>query len=143
VQVIIRRVKGISLVGKADSDHWVPMDGPESLGGEDAGSRPIELFAIGLGGCTGMDVLSILQKKRVALDDFEMRIDVERADEHPKVFTKVHTTYVFYGNDLEEKHLARAIELSQEKYCSASKMLSQIAELTYSHEVRPPRGSRD
>jgi len=132
----IRRVSGITMVGKSDSGHWIPMDGPEHLGGADAGARPMELFIIGLGGCTGMDVLSILEKKRVKLDDFEIELDAERAPEHPKVFTKISMKYIFYGNDIPVSAVERAIELSETKYCSASEILRQSAELTTHYEIR-------
>jgi putative redox protein len=132
----IRRVNGITMVGKSDSGHWVSMDGPESLGGADAGSRPIELFLIGLGGCTGMDVLSILQKKRVKVDDFEIEIDSERASEHPKVFTQIHLKYIFYGKNIPVDAVERAIELSETKYCSASEILKKSTELVTEYEIR-------
>jgi len=132
----IRRVGGITMVGKSDSGHWVSMDGPESLGGADAGSRPMELFLIGLGGCTGMDVLSILEKKRVKLDDFEIQIDADGATEHPKVFTKIHLKYIFYGNDIPVQAVERAIELSETKYCSATEMLKKSAQIKTEYEIR-------
>jgi putative redox protein len=133
---IIKWASGITMVGKADTNVWVPMDGPEELGGSDAGVRPIELFLIGLGGCTGMDVISILQKKRLALDDFEIEIGAERAEEHPKVFTKIHLKYVVYGEGIKPKDVERAIELSEEKYCSAQAMLSPAVEISSSYEIR-------
>lgn len=132
----IRRVNGITMVGKSESGHWVTMDGPVKFGGADAGVRPMELFLIGLGGCTGMDVLSILAKKRVKLNDFEIEINADRAPEHPKVYTKIHLKYIFYGNNIPVEAVERAIELSETIYCSASEMLRQSTELTTEYEIR-------
>lgn len=132
----IRRVNGITMVGKSDSGHWIPMDGPEHLGGANAGTRPMELFMIGLGGCTGMDVLSILEKKHVKLDDFEIEVNADRATEYPKVFTKINLKYIFYGKDIPVSAVERAIELSETKYCSASEILRQSAELMTNYEIR-------
>lgn len=94
-KALVKQVKGITFVGKTDSNHWITMDGPESFGGSDAGIRPKELLMLSLGGCTGSDVASILGKKKIKLDGFEMNISADVADEHPQVFTKMHQ-YVFY-----------------------------------------------
>ena len=128
-------VKGISFVGKADSNHWVPMDGPPEFGGAEAGSRPLELLLIGLAGCTGMDVISILAKKRLPLVEFRVAAEATRAPEHPKVFTEIKISYYFRGDGLEEKDVVQAIELSQEKYCSASAMLSRAANISYDYKI--------
>jgi len=135
MRATIKRVNGITMVGKADSGVWVPMDGPETLGGSEAGPRPLELLLIGLGGCTAMDVVSILTKKRAPLDDLEIRIEADRADEHPKVFTEIRIKYIFYGTGLNPKHVEEAIALSQEKYCSASAMLRRACEIKYGYEI--------
>ncbi len=131
----IKQVRGITFAGKTDSNHWVTMDGPEQFGGSNAGIRPKELLLLGLGGCTGSDVVSILQKKRVDLKDFEINITSEMADEHPQVFTKMHIEYVFYGNDIQEKDVERAIELSQTKYCAVTKMYEQAMEVSHSYKI--------
>ncbi|RJP73599.1 MAG: OsmC family peroxiredoxin [Ignavibacteriales bacterium] len=131
----IKQVKGITFAGKTDSNHWITMDGPEEFGGSNAGIRPKELLLIALGGCTGSDVVSILQKKRTNLQDFEINVSADVADEHPQVFTKIHIEYVFYGNDLQAKDIERAIELSQTKYCSVTKMLEKAAEVTHSYKI--------
>ena len=130
------------MAGKADSGHWVPMDGSEDVGGFAGGSRPLELFLIGLGGCTGMDVLSILAKKRVKLDDFEVQIDADRADEHPKVFTAIRIVFHFYGDDLRVEELQTAVDLSEQKYCSASAMLRCACPVDVRVEIHPPRPAR-
>lgn len=131
----VKQVKGITFLGKTDSNHWVTMDGPESFGGSNAGIRPKELLLIALGGCTGSDVVTILQKKKVKLDDFEMNITADVAEEHPQVFTKINIEYVFYGKDIQQKDIERAIELSQTKYCSVTHMLNKAMPITHSFKI--------
>ena len=132
----IRWLGGLSLVGKGSTNHWIPMDSPESHGGFDAASRPLELLLIGLGGCTGMDVLSILQKKRVSIQDFQVELEAEQADEFPKVFTRVTIKFIVYGNGINPKDVERAIELSETKYCSASAMLRHSVKIETSFEIK-------
>ena len=131
----VKQIKGITLAGKTDSNHWITMDGPENFGGSDAGVRPKELILLSLAGCTGSDIVVILQKKKVKLDDFEMNITAEMADEHPQVYTKINIEFVFYGKDIQEKDVERAIELSQTKYCSVTHMLNKSVEITHSYKI--------
>jgi putative redox protein len=131
----IKQIKGISFAGKTDSNHWIVMDGPEKFGGSNAAVRPKELLLLGLGGCTGSDVVSILNKKRVKLEDFEINITSDVSEEYPQVFTKMHIEYVFYGNDISETDVERAIELSQTKYCGVTRMLGQTAEITHNYRI--------
>lgn len=131
----IKQVKGITFAGKTDSNHWVTMDGPEDFGGSDAGIRPKELLLLGLGGCTGSDVVSILNKKRIHIDDFEMNLIADTTDEHPQVFTKINIEYVFYGKDINPKDVERAIELSQTKYCGVTAMFQKAMEITYNYKI--------
>jgi putative redox protein len=138
MKVTIQRINGTALVGRGGSNHWVVMDGPEDFGGFSAGTRPMEMILIGLAGCSAMDVLSILQKKRVRLDDFSMRVEAERAEEHPKVFTKIHLHYVFTGSNIKPRDVERSIELSQDKYCGASAMLRKAAEISHDYEIKEP-----
>jgi putative redox protein len=135
MNAVIKQINGITMAGKADSNVWVTMDGPKRFGGSEAGVRPMELFLIGLGGCTGMDVISILMKKRAPLDDLEIFVEVDRADEHPKVFTEIRIKYVFHGKGLNPKHVEEAIALSQDKYCSASAMLKKACEIKHEYEI--------
>jgi len=130
----LKQVKGITFAGKTDSNHWITVDGPENFGGSDAGIRPKELLLLSLAGCTASDVVSILQKKRVKLDDFEINILAEMTEEHPKVFTKIDLEYVFYGDSIAEKDVERAIDLSQTKYCGVTAMLEKV--LTINHTYR-------
>lgn len=132
----LKWIENLSLAAKGDSNHWITMDAAPSVGGNDAGSRPMELFLMGLGGCTSMDVLSILKKKRVPLEDFELEMEVERAEDHPKVFTQIKLKFIFYGKGIKERDVLRAIELSQTKYCSASAMLKQATPIIIEHEIR-------
>ena len=134
-KAFVKHIKGVTFLGKSDSNHWVTMDGPESFGGSDAGTKPKELLLIALGGCTGSDVVTILQKKKVQLDDFEMNISADVAEEHPQVFTKINVEYVFYGKDIQEMDVERAIELSQTKYCSVTHMLNKVAKITHSFKI--------
>ena len=131
----VKQIKGITFTGKTDSNHWVTMDGPENFGGSNAGIRPKELILLSLAGCTGSDVISILSKKRTPLDDFEINIKADVADEHPQVFTKIDLEYVFYGKNLNVKDIERAIELSQTKYCSVMAMLQKAIEMTHSYRI--------
>ncbi|MGQ9799837.1 MAG: OsmC family protein, partial [Ignavibacterium sp.] len=124
-KAFVKQVRGITFVGKTDSNHWITIDGPENFGGSNAGIRPKELILISLAGCTGSDVASILQKKRVKLDGFEINITAEQQEEHPQVYTKINLEYVFYGKNLPVNEIERAIELSQTKYCSVTAMLQK------------------
>jgi len=132
---LVKQVKGMTFVGKTDSNHWITMDGPEKFGGSDAGIRPKELLMLSLGGCTGSDVTSILSKKKIKLDGFEINITSESADEHPQVFTKMHLEYVFYGKNVSVKDVERAIELSLTKYCSVTAMLQKAMPIEHSYRI--------
>lgn len=132
---VVKQLEGITFVGKTDSNHWITMDGPENFGGNNAGIRPKELLLVSLAGCSGADVAAILQKKRAAYEKFEIRISAESADTHPKVYTKIHLEYIISGNEIKEKDLVRAIELSQNTYCAVTAMLNKAVEITYSHKI--------
>ena len=131
----LKQVKGITFAGKTDSNHWITVDGPENFGGSDAGIRPKELLLLSLAGCTASDVVSILQKKRVKLDDFEINISAEMTEEHPKVFTKIDLEYVFYGDNIAEKDVERAIELSETKYCGVTAMLEKALAINHTYKI--------
>ena len=135
VKANIKQVNGISFAGITDSGHWVMMDGPDNFGGRDGAIRPKELMLLSLGGCTGSDVVSILQKKRVKLDNFEINITADQTEEHPKVYTKMNIEYIFYGKDIKEKDVERAIELSQKNYCGVTKMYEKAMEITHSYKI--------
>ncbi len=135
---VVRQVRGMTFAGLTESGHWVTVDGPPEFGGSSAAIRPKELILISLGACTGSDVVSILQKKRVKLGGFEVKLKAQVADEHPQVYTKIHIEYVFYGENLAAADLERAIDLSQNKYCPVSAMLKNSVEITNSYVVLPP-----
>jgi putative redox protein len=135
---IVKQVRGLTFAGLTESGHWVIVDGPPEFGGSSAAIRAKELVLISLGACTGSDVVSILQKKRVKLGGFEVRLKAQVAEEHPQVYTKIHIEYVFYGEHLSKSDLERAIDLSQNKYCPVTAMLKNSVEITNSYTVLPP-----
>ncbi len=139
MKAMLKQVHGLALAGKADSNHWVAMDGAPEHGGFDAGIRPMELVLLGLGGCTSMDVISILEKMHVPLEDFECHLEADRAPDHPKVFTKIRIKFVFFGKGISNQAVERAITLSETKYCSASAMLGKTAEISTEYEIREHR----
>ncbi|MFB4205313.1 OsmC family protein [Arhodomonas sp. KWT2] len=124
--------------GETGSGHEVVVDGPPDLGGEDRGARPMELMLLSLGSCSAVDVVHILRKGRHDVVDCVVEVNGERAEQPPKVFTRIHLHYRVVGRDLRESVVARAVSLSAEKYCSASLMLSQAAEITHDFEVAQP-----
>ena len=127
--------QGMRFTGMADTGHKVVIDSAPSVGGDDTGSRPMELILIGLCGCTAMDVISILRKKRAAVSGLEVKAHAERAAIHPKVFTDIHLEYIVTGNDVSPKAVERAIELSAETYCPAQAMLALAANMTTSYTI--------
>ncbi|MBK6678820.1 MAG: OsmC family protein [Ignavibacteriales bacterium] len=135
VKAYVKQINGISFVGKTDSNHWITMDGPEDFGGSNAGIRPKELMLLALGGCTGSDVVSILQKKRIDVRSFEINITAEMTDDHPKVYSSMNIEYVFKGKGIKDSDVERAIELSQTKYCGVTKMYEKAMEITHSFTI--------
>ena len=134
-KVYLKQIKGLSLAARGESNHWITMDGPENLGGSNAGVRPKELILIALAGCTSSDVVSILQKKRANLTDFEINITAQQTEDHPKVFTQVDLEYVLYGKDLKVNDVERAIELSTNTYCGVSAMLRKAMTINHSYRI--------
>ena len=126
----------MSFVGESGSGHSVVMDGPPEHGGRNLGVRPMEMLLLGLGGCASFDVVSMLKKSKQNLIDCEVEITAERADTEPKVFTNIHLHFIISGNNISEKRVIRAIELSADKYCSASIMLGKMAKITHDYEFR-------
>ena len=125
----------MSFVGESGSGHSIVMDASPDVGGRDLGVRPMEMLLLGLGGCASIDVVMILQRSRQAIKDCTVQISAERADTEPKVFTKIHLHFIVEGHGLSEDRVKRAINLSAEKYCSASLMLGKTAEITHGYEV--------
>ena len=129
------RLQGITFVVKGDSNHWIPIDGSEEFGGSNAGSSPKELILFGLAGCTSADVVSILQKRRVNLERYEVNVEAKVAEQHPKAITKMHLSFLFKGKNIKTKDVERAIELSRTKYCGVWATLKDSVEITYSYEI--------
>lgn len=127
--------QGMTFLGTADTGFTVQMDASPAVGGDDSGFRPMELLLIGLGGCTAMDVISILRKKRQDVTGFEVKLDAKQSSEHPHVFTHIIIKYIVRGYQIDEKAVARAIELSETKYCPAQAMLEQATTVENSYEI--------
>ncbi|MGD8785440.1 MAG: OsmC family protein [Thioalkalispiraceae bacterium] len=121
--------------GISETGHTVIMDGAEEYGGKNQGARPMELLLLGMGGCSAFDVVLILKKARQEIADCIVQLEATRAETEPKVFTRIHAHFVVTGKGLSEQRVARAIELSAEKYCSASIMLGKTAEITHDFEI--------
>ena len=123
------------MVGKSHSGHSITMDGPPEIGGDNLGVRPMEMLLLGVAGCTMIDVVTTLKKMRQELTHCETKVNAERADDHPKVFTDIHIQFLVKGNDLDSKKVEKAITLSAEKYCSASIMLGKTASISHDFEI--------
>lgn len=136
MQATVKWVDGAMFVGESGSGHSVVMDGPEDLGGKNLGPRPMEMLLLGTGGCAMYDVVSMLKKSRQQVRDCRIEIQAERADAVPAVFTAINLHFVVSGVALKETQVKRAVELSAEKYCSASIMLREAGvALTHSYAV--------
>lgn len=125
----------MSFVGESGSGHSVVMDSAPEAGGRNLGVRPLEMLLLGLGGCTAFDVVSILHKSRQEIIDCEVELEAERATEVPKVFTRIHVHFIVSGRNLDPDKVERAINLSADKYCSASRMLEKSAKISHDFEI--------
>ncbi len=135
----VKWIEGVAFLGESGSGHGIVLDGAPESGGRDLGIRPMEALLIGLGACAAFDVVSILDMGRLAFAGCEVEIEAERAETLPKVFTKIHLHFVMTGDGLDPNKVARAIQLSAEKYCSASAMLGATAEITHDFEIVEPK----
>ena len=131
----VKWIEGVSFAGQSGSGHSVVMDGAPEAGGRNLGLRPMEMLLLGLGGCTAFDVIGMLRKGRQTVADCVVELEAERAEDVPKVFTRIHAHFVVTGQGLDPARVARAISLSAEKYCSASAMLGKTAEITHDFEI--------
>ena len=131
----IKWVEEVCFVGESGSGHAIVMDGAPEGGGRNLGMRPMETVLIGTGGCSAYDVVHILKKSRAAISDCVVEIDSERADDDPKVFTRIHMHFIVSGRNLKPQQVERAIQLSAEKYCSASIILGKTAAMTHDFEI--------
>ena len=137
MNVRIKWIEGVAFVGESETGHAVVLDGAPENGGRNIGMRPMEMLLIGMGACTSFDVVTILKKARQPIVDCVAEISADRADEVPKVFTKIHVHFVITGNNLSATQVERAVKLSAEKYCSASIMLAKSVEITHDFEIKP------
>ena len=136
MKATVKWADGAMFVGESGSGHTVVMDGPEDLGGRNLAARPMEMLLLGTGGCSIYDVLTMLKKSRQQVVDCRVELDAQRADAVPAVFTQINMHFVVTGVGLKESHVRRAVELSAEKYCSASIMLGAAGvEITHSYEI--------
>jgi len=131
----VKWVEAVTFIGESASGHAVVMDGPPESGGRNLGIRPMEMLLLGMGGCTAFDVVMILKKARQPVTDCVVEMDAQRADSDPRVFTRIHVHFVVTGDGLSDKQVARAVELSAEKYCSASIMLGKAADISHDYEI--------
>lgn len=136
MEITVTWAGGAAFVGNSASGHSIVMDGPPEGGGRNLGPRPMEMLLLGMGACTAYDVVSILRKSRQVISDCRVQVKAERAEDHPKVFTAIHVHFTVTGEALDDAAVARAVRLSAEKYCSASIMLGQTAEITHDYEIR-------
>ncbi len=132
----IKLAEGMTFVAESGSGHAVVVDAAADIGGKNLGARPMELVLMGTGACTAIDVVHILRKARQPITDCVVEVEVQRAADDPKVFTKIHLHYIVTGKGLAPSQVERAIKLSKEKYCSATIMLAATAAITFDHEVR-------
>jgi putative redox protein len=136
MKATIKWVEGAMFLGESGSGHCVVMDGPEEIGGRNAGIRPMEMLLIGVGACSSVDVVSILKKARQDVTDCEARVEAKRVDAIPAVFESIHMHFIVSGKNLDDGKVKRAVELSAEKYCSASIMLQKGGvEMTHGYEI--------
>ena len=126
---------GLSFTGSAETGFELPLGADPRVGGKNDGFRPMELMALSLAGCTAMDVISIMSKKRQDVTAFEVKVQAERAQEHPKVFTGAVIEYAFTGRDLQESAVRRSIELSAERYCPAQGLLAKVMPIRLSYSI--------
>lgn len=135
IETIVRWSGDMEFTGVSGSGYQVLMDAIPKFGGKGKRPTPMQLVLIALGGCTGMDVVSILNKMGVEISGLEIKLRGERKMEHPKAYKEIEIKYIFKGKDIAEEKVKKAITLSQEKYCSVSTMLAKACEIRYSYEI--------
>lgn len=135
MKAVVKWLDNMSFVGESESGHSIVMDGPPESGGRNLGVRPMEMVLLGMGGCTAFDVVLILQRQRQSISDCQVELSAERAENTPKVFTRIHVHYIVKGKALDEKKVARAVDMTAEKYCSVSIMLAKSVEVSHDFEI--------
>ncbi len=131
----VKWVQGLRFLGKSGTNHEIVMDADDKYGGTDKGMRPMDLLLVAIGGCTGMDVASILQKKRQQLNGIEIKVTGTKAETHPMKFTGIELEYIITGKDLQEEAVKKAIESSMDKYCSVKATLEGVAKINYRYTI--------
>jgi putative redox protein len=134
----VKLAEGMTFVAESGSGHAIVVDASPDVGGRNLGARPMELVLMGLGTCSAIDVLHILRKARQPVADCAVDLDADRAEKDPKVFTRIHLHYVVTGRALDRAQVERAINLSKDKYCSATAMLAKTAQVSVDFELREP-----
>jgi len=135
VEAKVTLVNNMQFTGKATSGHSLILDADDEAGGKNVGFRPMELLLVGFGGCSGMDVISILRKKRQQITGLEINVKGERADSYPKIYKEIHIEYVVKGKSVEKEAVERAISLTLEKYCSVGATLAKAGTIRHSYKI--------
>lgn len=130
---------GRAFEGQTESGHRLLLDASLKAGGENRGPTPMETVLVALGGCTGIDVVAILEKMRVKVEDLRVELEAGRAEEPPQVFTQVNMVYKLWGTSLPEEKVKQAVKLTQEKYCSVLHMINKTAKVEFKYEINPPK----
>jgi putative redox protein len=136
MKALVQWKKGINFAGKAETGVWVPMGPSKPEGKEPDAATPMELLLMALGACTAMDIVSILEKKRIKIDDFWVELEAQKTDEYPKVFSAIHMKFVVVGKNIPKDAVVQAEKLSHEKYCSVGAMIGKVASITREVEIR-------
>jgi len=142
INLTARRAGNMSFVARADSGHWTVTDVDVEVGGDGAAMTPFEHLFASLATCTGTDVLYVMQKKRIPLDDLRIELRAKCRSEYPQIATEIHLHYIFIGNNIPADAAERAIELSQNKYCPVTGQLAPTAKVTHSYEILTPDETR-
>lgn len=135
MEAVVKLVDGLRFVADGTTGHSIVMDGDLEAGGDDSGPRPTELLLMGLGGCAGMDVISILRKKKQVVTDFEVLVKGVKASSHPKKFTSINIEFVLRGRDISKEAVIRAVDLSMKRYCSVKATIEGVADITWSYTI--------
>jgi putative redox protein len=135
VRAKLTYTNGLQFVGQADSGHAIVLDSDSGVGGQNSGLRPMELLAIGLGGCSGMDVASIFKKKKEKLSGLEINVEAKKAEDHPQKYTDMRIEFIVKGKNLSEEAVKKAIQLSMDKYCSVKATLEGTAAISFNYKI--------
>jgi putative redox protein len=143
MELILNRATGMTFVARSGSNHWTVMDASPSVGGNGAAMNPFEHLLAAIAGCTSVDVLLVMHKKRIVVDDYWVKITAQRRLEHPQIATEIHIHYTLVGEKIPIADVAHAIELSETKYCSVSAMVRPASKITSSFEILTPQQARE